>query len=447
MSAEAQNQAALLAGAGQAPRRHDVMRLHGTRLLLGRLIWGGLALLAFGIFLLSVPAHFTLLSQPRAESTVWNYLSFAQAEALARWELTPRLYATYVVMLEIMAVAVFLGVGLLLFVRRSDEGTALFTAATVVVFGATVGSAPRALAEMQPEFELLASLVTSLGLAGAVLLFYLFPDRRFVPGWTVVPGVLWTAWMLVWPFFPQISPNNVPDPWGWLVNFVPLSVGVVAQVQRYRHYSSPDERQQTKWVVWGFSAAVLGFFLFNMGMVLYAPLQQHGAERLLYMFFGYPVLYILPVLLAPVALAFAALRYRLWDIDVIIRRTLVYGLVTAVLALFYYGSVVGLQWLFRVVTGERSAVAIALSTLALTLAFSPVRARVQRWLDRRFYRRRYDAEQALERFGTAVRHEIDLDRLTARLLSVVEETMQPTYISLWLRGRPGAAPPPDKEGS
>ena len=426
--------------------RRKVMRLHGLRLIAGRVIWGGLAVLALAVYLYSLPADYALLSQPRAESAVWTYLSTAQAQTLAAWGLSARFYGTYILALELVTVGVFAGVGLLLYTRRSDEATALFVAATCVVFGSTSVASTMALLEARPDLGLLVDLLNGLGLAGVVLLFYLFPDRRFVPRWTVAPGVLWTAWMLVWPFVPALSPRNVPALWGWAVNFVPLALGMFAQVHRYRHYSDAAERQQTKWVVGGFGAALLGFFVFNMGIVLYPPLQEHGTERLLYMFLAYPLVSLLPLLLAPISLAFAALRLRLWDIDVIFRRTLGYGVVTALLALFYYGSVVALQWLFRLVTGEQSAVAIALSTLAMALAFSPLRGRVQRWLDRRFYRRRYDSAQTLEAFGSAVRKETDLEQLTVRLFSAVEETVQPNYLSLWLRGPRPAREPADRKG-
>jgi hypothetical protein len=141
------------------------------------------------------------------------------------------------------------------------------------------------------------------------------------------------------------------------------------------------------------------------------------------------------MLLAPLSLGLACLRYRLWDIDLIINRTLIYGALTTTLALVYWGSVVVLQWLFRQVTGRaQSDIVTAASTLAIAVAFQPVRRRVQVLIDRSFFRRKYDAEETLAAFATTMRNDVqtDLNRLTDDLLAVVDKTMQPTHISLWL---------------
>jgi hypothetical protein len=137
--------------------------------------------------------------------------------------------------------------------------------------------------------------------------------------------------------------------------------------------------------------------------------------------------------LVPIAVGIAVLKYRLYEIDIIINRALVYGSLTAILVALYLGGVVLLQWLFVLLTGQRSTLAVVASTLLIAALFNPMRHRIQAFIDRRFYRRKYDAAKTLESFSAKLRDETDLDALSDNLVVAVRETMQPARVSLWLR--------------
>jgi hypothetical protein len=209
-----------------------------------------------------------------------------------------------------------------------------------------------------------------------------------------------------------------------------FAFAVSSQIYRYIRVSSPTERQQTKWVILGL-VGTISLAIVWIGLATLYPPNQPSASRIYALFVAVPLILFLGLLL-PISLAFSILRYRLWDIEVIANRTLVYGVLTGVLVLVYFGSIVLLQGLFQSLTGQESPLAVVFSTLVIAALFTPLRRRIQRIIDRRFFRRKYDAEQVLANFAVVARDEVSLDKLAAELQSVAEETMQPTHVSLWI---------------
>ena len=207
--------------------------------------------------------------------------------------------------------------------------------------------------------------------------------------------------------------------------------GASAQIYRYFRVSSPIEKQQTKWVVVGLMGMLVLVFTW-LALATFFPPDQPSAARIYALLVGVPLI-TLSALTLPLTFAFSILRYRLWDIDLVIRRTLTYALLTGLLGLVYFGGIVVFQNLFVGITGQESPLAVVISTLVIASLFNPLRVRVQNLIDRRFFRAKYDAENTLAQFAAAARDEVDVERLTGALLGVVKETMQPEGVSLWLK--------------
>jgi hypothetical protein len=184
------------------------------------------------------------------------------------------------------------------------------------------------------------------------------------------------------------------------------------------------ERQQLKW--FAFSGVVF-CAVFAIGPVLWYLPESAGTEWI------WAVLFLSAASTIPAAVGIAIMRYRLYEIDLLINRTLVYGALTATLVLVYFGAVVVLQRLFVILTSEKSTLAVVASTLIIAVMFNPLRRRTQSFVDRRFYRRKYDAAKTLQAFSARLRDETDPDALSNDLVGVVKGTMQPVHVSLWLR--------------
>jgi hypothetical protein len=262
----------------------------------------------------------------------------------------------------------------------------------------------------------------------------LFPSGRFAPRWTRWLGVAFCAFLVSRNLFPEFYSRSPALEMVSFFVFIGIVVSLVwSQTYSYRKFSSPAQRRQTKWVVFGTALAVAGTFPFQVPVDL-SLVDGDTPLRLLLRSTGFS----LSFLLVPFSISVAVLRSHLFDIDVLINRTLVYGSLTAMLIELYLSGILVLQRLFIALTGEESALAVVASTLVIAALFNPLRRHTQSFIDRRFYRNKYDAAKTLEAFSATLRDETDLDALSDDLVGVVRETMQPVHVTLWLRPDTGS---------
>jgi hypothetical protein len=384
------------------------------------------------IGLASLPGYY----QRVATRTVEPVLLYGQvmtdndliAQAAAERGVSPASYALYRGAFQAAAALIPAALALVILWRARRHWFAWFTAFTILFLGVSNLSDGISIARLIP-FEVLGA--NDLFWFLILLFILLFPNGQLVPRWAgrlAVALVAYHAFIQFGTVAAYVAPEfaaraHLPT-WGqpafvWpvLLNFL---VVLACQIYRYRRVSGPVERQQTKWFVFGFGLVIA---LILVGFVIgpHRGFLTDLVNRLLW----------LPL---PIALAQAILRHRLYDIDVIIRRTLIYMVLTGLLVLAYFGTVLVLESVFRALTGQgQNSLVVVLSTLAIATLVGPLRRQVQAGIDRRFFRRKYDAAQTLAGFAASARDETDLERLSSHLVKVVDHTMQPESVELWLR--------------
>lgn len=425
------------------PRSETEPRLHGYRQVLVRLLCLTLSVASVGLFVTSIPsyvAHLHLLCTGTAAVCNMNgQLTAGDVRRLHELGLSIDFYATYTIVLASLFALGYWLVAALLFWRKSDNRVALLAAVSLATFPIVLYAGVQTLPWPR---SFLANVISLLGTLCTLLFFYVFPSGHFVPRftrWALVVALLYFVFVYFFPFS-SLNPFTHSPVLNVLAIIGLIASIVVLQIYRYRRVSSPAQRQQTKWVVYGVSMGwggylVLHLLVLHLSSLFFPSLYQTGSlGDLIYITAASGLL-----LLVPLSIGLAIVRSRLWDIDLIINRTLVYGTLTGILALVYVGSIIAFQALLRGLFHQNSDVAIVVSTLVIAALFQPLRKRIQAIIDRRFYRRKYDAARTLAAFSATLRHEVDLEQLREDLVAVVQETMQPTFVSLWLR-------PPEHDG-
>jgi hypothetical protein len=326
---------------------------------------------------------------------------------------------------------IFLGVGLIIFWRKSDEWQGLLVSFVLVgLCGTFTPNRFQFLAALPHVWQVVGQELGVLLWLAFFMFLILFPDGRFAPSWMRWVAVGLTIWFVMTEAFNLIL-GQTP---GWFsgMGFVLLALILIGKVHRYRHLSKPVERQQIRWFIFAIGVFIInGILQFLLVRAFPLSPQPGPLELALYLIEIY--LADFAFILIPIAIGFAIFRYRLWDIDLIIRRTFQYGVLTLLLGLVYFGMVVLLGQGFRAVSGQDSPLVVVLSTLAIAALFTPLRRRVQAFIDRRFFRSQYDTEHALARFSLNLRERVDLPAIESELIGVVSETIQPVQATLWIR--------------
>ena len=328
-----------------------------------------------------------------------------------------------------------LGLAALLFIRKPRDSMAIFVSFYLILYAVVMtGLLEAAFYYWGISSSVAIFFQTIFTTIPTVILLCIFPTGRFVPSWTrwmVIGSALIVLLIIIRPYDDWSSYSNTyAQIIGGILGTI-LILGMYAQIHRYRNVSTYAEREQAKWVVAGLFVWV---FYLGISSIPWMYLQNlpPGQPMPWWMPFS-TVTWWVSLIIFPLSLAISILRYRLFDIDIIIRKTLVYAALTASLVLVYFSSVLLLQSIFTGVSGQQSPVAVVISTLVIAALFNPLRGRIQNAIDRRFYRRKYDAEKTLEAFAKTARDETDLDALRVDLVRVVQETMQLEQVGLWLQ--------------
>jgi signal transduction histidine kinase len=419
--------------------------LHGVWLLIARSVWVTLAALSVGLFITSVLVYFLglhgfqvgvyerLISTP-APISGYSFMAFHYSP------FTGTSATLNIVLLTVLA-PLWVAVGLVIFWRRSDDWMALLVALCLVLMGTNFSPEGYVLpiaAGLTSPVGILCTGVQALVFSSVALFFVLFPNGRFVPGWT--------RWVTL-AYLVCLLPFSVPSNWPFsLVRWPPLLFAsvilclfiplVFAQLYRYRFVSSALERQQTKWIVFGMTLGFLADMANLLPPFVVPALRQPGPAHVLFMAFSEGTLIVF--LLLPLAIGFAVLRYRLWDIDVLINRTLVYGLLTACVIGLYVLVVVGLGTLLSM---QGNLLIALLTTGLVAVLFQPLRERLQQAVNRLMFGERDDPYRILSRLGSRLEATLTTDSVLPTIVETVAQALKLPYAAItWGQGAASCEP-------
>lgn len=385
-------------------------QVRGRIRLLTNALWIGILLFSVWVFVGTGPARYlNLRDEVRLVGT-----------AIEQFQADPDLLPGYLMTLDALAFGAYLIVGVLIFWRKSNEGVSFFVSVTLLIVGTAIVRPTDTLFFVDPRFRIPLLLLFAIGSGSIYGLLYTFPDGHFVPRWSILLVLVPLAYVLATYLAPAIITPALrwpPAPISLEV-LAPIGLGAAAQIYRYFHRSTSQQRQQTKWVVYGLTIGSIGLLCFRwLAPALVPQVLNPGFARLVYIGVGVPLVYT-SLVLFPVMIGISILYYHLWDIDLVIHRTLVYGLLTAILAGVYTACIAVFQKLFIALTGQQSDVAVIASTLTIVAAFTPLKEHLQVAIDKRRKETAYAAKRlsALAEQIESRISPVDRDCLTDRML-------------------------------
>ena len=401
--------------------------LQGRWLLLARSAWVLISVIAVALFIASLAPFYRATHD---FTSVHEHGGAALRTGLQQIHFPIALYAATEVVTDSLLVAVFVGVGVLLFWRKSNDPAGLFFSLTLVTFGTIWPNTSDDLVAAHPMLHLPVAAISAFGFGSFFLLCYLFPDGRFVPRWTRFFGL---AWMVL-----EIALSLVPPPAhvNHLVIGAVFAVAIVAfpgtmlyaPIYRYRRESTPVQRQQIKWVTYSLAAAILVFVIVGASGSL-PVFNRPGAPAALFDLASGGI-YSLVFLMIPISIGFAVLRYRLWDIDPIVNHTLVYGALTFCIVAMYVVIVAELGVIFS--TGENLFFSL-IATGLIAVLFQPLRLWLQRGVNRLMYGERDDPYEVLSQLGQRLEGTLAPESILPTIVQSVAEALKLPYAAIALQ--------------
>ena len=419
------------------PKNSSSTILRSQWLILARAAWLVVAALTVGLFAVGIPVEFAQLQLgcPTSACASLGGVAPVELSLLVNLGVSPQFFAAYGITLDLILALVFLVVAALIFWQKSSDRQALFVASALLLFGtATQPYTLSALVAAHPSWGLPVDSLHFLGSASFSLFLFIFPDGRFLPRWTRWVALIWIAWLFPRYWFPDWPPSGSGTWLAWANLFVwlgALGTAIYSQAYRYRHVSNTVQRQQSKWVVFGIALGLAVFLTVNIVVSAIAPVPTSAGELKTLMVGA--ALMNSALLLIPLSIGIAVLRYHLFDIDILINRTLLYGALTVSVVGIYVLVVGYLSVLFRTAGGQVHLAISVLATGFVALLFQPLRYRLQRGVNRLMYGERDDPYTVLSRLGQRLEATLAPEAVLPTIVDTVKESLKLPYTAITLK--------------